>query len=410
MILSSADILRILGGNQIIRLAASVEIVEGKPALTGREGLFIYIKRYPELSEFEATFTLWIESDGSEPDDLIVAQLQRILPRVEVTPGLMTEIRTTELRSENTLGAPQAAPVPQVDTTALEARFEALAEDVQDRMLLVRPGRDGRDGKDGRDGADGRDGRDLLATDASLGDLKDVSGEPPTNGHVLTWVETMGQWMPKPTQSFTSISGGGGGGGGAGLKHWEETESGDLLPVNAGQSIGSSARPLKELWVEGQTIYVDDKPLGVRPADGRLMFDGQLLALGDTAATYDSIGALPDVEITSPTEGDVLFYDSTAQIWKNRQLPPGNGGAGVEEAPLDGNFYVRKDGAWFTLQSALTELGFVLPTAPTVADGGNFTTGATAATSGTHLDGGNFTTGTSTAAGQNTVDGGLITG
>lgn len=51
MILSSADLKRILGGNQIIRLSATVEIVEGKPAFSGREGLFIYIKRYPELGE-----------------------------------------------------------------------------------------------------------------------------------------------------------------------------------------------------------------------------------------------------------------------------------------------------------------------------------------------------------------------
>jgi hypothetical protein len=190
MILSSADILRILGGSEIIRLSAKLKVVDGKPALSGAEGLFIFINRFPRLEEFEATWTIWIESDGSEPDDLVVAEIQKLLPKVQVRPGLMTEVTTTDFRSESTQSAPEApkAKTAQVDLSQYEERFQALVEDVQDQMLLVTSGRAGTDGRDGRDGVDGRDGRDLVATDADLEDLQNVEeGIAKERGQVLTW-------------------------------------------------------------------------------------------------------------------------------------------------------------------------------------------------------------------------------
>lgn len=53
----------------------------------------------------------------------------------------------------------------------------------------------------------------------------------------------------------------------------------------------------------------------------------------------------------------------------------------VEEAPLDGNFYVRQNGQWVNLQAALDSL------AGRTIDGGDVTTG-TSAGDGTVLDGG----------------------
>jgi hypothetical protein len=215
MILSSADILRILGGNQIIRLSAKIEVVEARPSISGREGLFIYIKRYPELSEFEATFTLWIESDGSEPDDLVVAELLKILPKTAVKTGLLTEITTTEFRSQNTLEAPKATPTAQADMSALEARFEALVEDVQDRMLLVHSGLPGAPGAPGKDGRDGIDGKDLNATEVALEDLADVEiGLEKAKGQVLTWDGL--QWTNRYIPQVYPSGGGAGGGGLAG--------------------------------------------------------------------------------------------------------------------------------------------------------------------------------------------------
>ncbi|MGA0101322.1 MAG: hypothetical protein ACO3HF_04675, partial [Burkholderiaceae bacterium] len=215
MILSSADILRVLGGSEIIRLSAKLKIVDAKPALSGAEGLFIYVGRFPRLEEFEATWTIWIESDGSEPDDLVIAEIKKLLPRVEVLPGLMTEVTTTEFRSESTQSAPEApqAQTTQVDLAQYEERFQALVEDVQDQMLLVTSGRPGKDGQDGRDGADGRDGRDLVATEADLEDLQNVEeGIVKEKGQVLTWDGSKWTNLFVP-QIVSSISGKGGGGG-----------------------------------------------------------------------------------------------------------------------------------------------------------------------------------------------------
>jgi len=224
MILSSADILRILGGSEIVRLSARLKIVDGKPALSGAEGLFIYIDRFPKVDEFQATWSIYIESDGSEPDDLVLTEIKKLLPSVKIEPGLMMTVKTTDFLSANTQRAPEAPKQvqAQADLIRYEERFQALVEDVQDQMLLVTSGRPGRDGQDGRDGADGRDGRDLLATDAELFDLKDAGQSilPMEKGQVLTW--DGGKWTnlfvrQAMSAGGSAVSTGGGTGGGTGV-------------------------------------------------------------------------------------------------------------------------------------------------------------------------------------------------
>ena len=207
MILSSADILRILGKNEVIRLSAKISVVDGRPALSGREGVYIYINRFPTVSEFEATWQIWIEAD--EEDDLIVAELQRLLPRVQVTRGLITTVSTTEFRSESTQQAPETSrqAQAQVDLKQYEERFQELVEDVQDRMLLVHSGRPGKDGRDGRDGADGRDGRDIEVSETRLEDLANVDeGLTKEDGQVLTWKN--GEWTNLFVPQLLSTGGG----------------------------------------------------------------------------------------------------------------------------------------------------------------------------------------------------------
>lgn len=187
MILSSADILRILGGSEIIRLAAKLSIVDGKPKPTGAERVCVYIDRFPALAEFEATWTIYVEGDDDQ--DLVIAEIKRLLPKVQITDGLVTKITTTDFCSDNTQKAPEAPKLQtvQVDLTQYEERFQNLVEDVQDRMLLVTSGRPGRDGVDGRDGVNGRDGKDIDATKTELEDLANVeTGIPEEDGQVLT--------------------------------------------------------------------------------------------------------------------------------------------------------------------------------------------------------------------------------
>ena len=60
---------------------------------------------------------------------------------------------------------------------------------------------------------------------------------------------------------------------------------------------------------------------------------------------------------------------------------------GIEEAPQDGNYYVRQNGAWVNLSAALSALN------DKTIDGGNLTTGASAGDDEV-VDGGDFTSGT----------------
>ncbi len=143
-------------------------------------GVYVYIKRYPSVEDFEAAWNIWIMDHDDNPLDVVIAQAKKLLPRFEIIEqGQVTKATTTELRTEKT----ETEPPPKVKLPTIEdidSRFSELTESIQDRMLLSGPGRpgrdgrDGRDGKDGRDGEDGKDGRDLVATAAELGDLQDV--------------------------------------------------------------------------------------------------------------------------------------------------------------------------------------------------------------------------------------------
>jgi len=451
MILSSADILRILGGSEIIRLSSKLKIVDGKPALSGVEGLFIYIDRFPKTDEFQATWSIYIESDGSEPDDLVLAEIKKLLPSVKVESGLMTTVTTTDFLSANTQRAPEASKQVQVqaDLTQYEERFQALVEDVQDQMLLVTSGRPGKDGKDGRNGADGRDGRDLQATETDLEDLADVeSNIAKENGQVLTWKDGVWQNLFVP-QIVSSLSRGGGG-----------MKLGELADVNIDPAllerdfglvydgtewVVASPPVLVEghnqtgaTILKGTPVYVagthsSGKPLlgladangsGNTPAiglthedvvdgiDGHVMlsgvltnFDTSAYSAGDALYLSTTPGALTNVRPTAANEkvqkvglvtrvhataGSILIIGAGRTNDINNELValigagdrnavdlgafPGSTisddtdvktalqeleaavESSVEEAPQDGSYYVRQNGAWVLLTDALTAL------------------------------------------------------
>jgi hypothetical protein len=193
MITSSSDIYRSLAGDALISAIAKVRIIEGAPSLRPEDGTVIYISKYPQDSEFEATWLLWIVDFDNEPLDVIVGQIRKSFPSFQVLEegailkGALREVKTT--RTELAPPRPQQISIePHLRT--LEEKFEELRESIEDRMLLVnsgRPGRDGQDGKDGRPGRDGSPGRDLVATEAELGDLQDVFVEDAKKGQVLTY-------------------------------------------------------------------------------------------------------------------------------------------------------------------------------------------------------------------------------
>ena len=245
----------------------------------------------------------------------------------------------------------------------LKEQLEAMRQQLEDLTLLPQPR--GPAGPAGEPGPAGRDGVDLVATEAELNDLQDVQlgGDIPLEaGQVLTWDGSSWANLYVPQLSGPISPGGGGGsggGGGAGLSFWIENENGTLLPSGEGQDIGSPTQPIGSLYATGQTIYLDEKPLSL-DVTGRLSFDGQLLA---TAAEA------------------------------------------FEEAPGDGNFYIRRLGQWVKFNDALRAFGvpFFEP-----VDAGNFTTGRSAAITSRGYDAGNSTSGRTEASDSVNLDGGRV--
>lgn len=220
MIFSSSDIERLIGDDPIIKAICDIEIVDAKPALKAGSGVVIYIKRYPELSEFEAKWDIWIIDYDNEPVDVVIRQLRKLLPQFTlIEEGVIIKASTTELRSERTETETRIEPVT-VTEDPYEEKFQDLLQSIEDRMLLIGPGRSGRDGRDGKDGIDGKDGvdgKDLQVTEVELGDLNDVFVSDADRGQFLMF-DGAG-WIPRfVPQVFSSggIASGEGGGGGDG--------------------------------------------------------------------------------------------------------------------------------------------------------------------------------------------------
>lgn len=473
MILSSANILDILNGSSVIRLSASeIRIVDKKPLASGREGFYVYIEKYPLLEEFEATWRIWIESDGSEPDDLLLAEMRRLLPNFEIKLGLIIEATVKDFKSDRTETRPKPVEIPAVVPPSgwmdgIEKRFTELAEDIQDRMLLVGPGRPGRDGADGArgpaglPGRNGKDGKDMVATNAMLGDLIDVKLAdrlPLKKGQVLTYNGSDWENLHVP-QLQALVSGGGSGetvvtGGQGSQISWiyhEETgephrrkfhthgETDATLVTELHVSKTNAANNDVELLLDAilpvtNQIYISDND---DPSQAHLydltsytettdgfnlvvshvetpgpepifiandQYDFLFLTGASGGGGATSIDELTDVDTSTTTP----FVGQTL-VWDGANWVPGDSSEGIGEAPIDGNFYVRYNGQWVNMIEAINLINLL-------TDGGDFTQGEAFTVDSYIYDGGDLTNGTSDtgdvippAEGYEELDGGEFT-
>ena len=285
----------------------------------------------------------------------------------------MTEVTTTDFRSESTQAAPETpkTKTAQVDLSQYEERFQSLVEDVQDQMLLVTSGRAGKDGRDGYDGKDGRDGKDIDATETELFDLKDVDQSilPMEKGQVLTWDgfkwtnlfvrQTMsagGSAVSTTTSGDTGVS--------STIAwtyhphdHTEEPNSGhfhtdspdgDLVTkfhVSNETSRGNDVEVLlRDLLQQGyDRIYV---------ALAEDLSQAHLYAVTSytetpggfelTVVHVETAGAEPDYQNAKGYE--FLFTKSAAS------------GGGIADAPADGDYYVRQNNAWVPTTSVPVDI------------------------------------------------------
>lgn len=70
-------------------------------------------------------------------------------------------------------------------------------------------------------------------------------------------------------------------------------------------------------------------------------------------ATGSRLQDLHDVQVGAPSDGQALAWDNANGRWEPKTI---TGTGEVEEAPLDGNYYVRQNGSWVLLTDALTAL------------------------------------------------------
>jgi len=259
VILSASDIYSVLVRDPILGGLTSIRIVEARPELGDDDGVHIYIKKYPTVEEFEATWNIWIVDYDEEPLDIVIEQIRQLLPRFKIVEnGAIIKATTTELRVEKTEIKP-LPPGPSVETILsdrLDSKFEELRQSIEDRMLLVgpgRPGRDGRDGLDGKNGEDGEDGlngKDLDATDAELGDLSDVFVSDAKRRQFLMFDGS--SWVPSFVPQIIK--------GGGGLTQVEATVIEGLLET--GEPMGHSNRSESVMSFDNATRTFTIAPIG----------------------------------------------------------------------------------------------------------------------------------------------------
>ena len=274
------------------------------------------------------------------------------------------------LREHQTAPEAPKGQKTQADLSQYE-RFQSLVEDVQDQMLLVNSGRPGKDDKDGRDGSD-RDGKDFEATQTELFDLKDIdfSPVPLEKGQVLTWDGS--KWTNLYNEAVVMDHG-------RRERRWywrrdywrQLNHCVDVPPhdhteePNSGHfHTDSSDGDLVTIFhVSDETARGNDVELLVRDLLQQ-GYDRIYVALADDLSQAH-LYAITSVETASGFELTVSHIE-TAGAEPDYQNGKGYeflftksavaSSGGIPEAPQDGNYYVRQNGSWINLRSALSAL------------------------------------------------------
>lgn len=434
MILSSADILRILSGDAMIRQEAKIYITEGRPGLGTEDAVYIYIDKYPTVDEFEATWSIWVQ-DNSGMGRYVLNAMTALLPNFDFNGKHYT---TTDFASERTVIKTQE----EIEREEFRSEFSDLQKGLQDRMSAVRNGRDGIDGKDGldglagkdgRDGRDGKDGRDLVATDARLFDLQDADQSvlPMEKGQVLTW--DGGKWTNLYVAQFSG-SGGGSGGGSSSVQVLDDLtdvnaptpNNGDIISYNSTSGNWETvAAPPADISANSIDDLADVDTTTSAPAVGQtLKWDGTNWSPADDSSAVASVNGqtgvvvLDAADVGAATTAQGALADTAVQPGDNVSTLTNDAGyitdAGVTQIVAGTNVTIDPVGGTGAVTINATGGGTgdadggdfgPLPD----PDGGDFEAGTTTSTLAYPVDGGDFEVGTTGAFGDSSFDGGEVT-
>lgn len=402
-----------------VLLKALVDYIEITPGaqIKAVAGTALFVAEAPTIDGLVATWV--VRAAGFTPDDL-----DTVLKAVQAKLG--GEIQN------NRLVVSQLATQELIDQAEAATRQQKQREEIASAVRKASAVKDGRDGIDGLrgergpqgpqglqgpPGRDGIDGLDLLATDASLFDLKDVEqGIQLDIGQVLTWNGTEWTNLFVP-QLLSSISGGGG----------TADAGAPSTTIQWKYHVGTGEPPSRDF----HTNNVDDPTLVtiLHVSDVNNAGNDVTSLLNGLLPNTDKIYLYKVDEPSSAHLYSVSSYTETTSGYEitvsHIETPGGEpalvnnsiygftfitagtgGGGGISDAPSNNNYYVRYNGSWVDLSDALDAIAGLAD----IRDGGDFSQG-TSTTSGTQTyDGGDVTLTTSAATDASVLDGGLYTG
>jgi hypothetical protein len=207
---------------------------------------------------------------------------------------------------------------------------------------------------------------------------------------------------------------------------------GTLRNIDTRGNVASAIAVGDETWAEGDILYahptVDGKLTKVRPQHD--------LAVAFITVRHASSGQiavrivpgnfhlewLHDVQITSPTEGQILAYNDTTDLWENRTISSGSSVVVADTAPTTasegdqwynsstGESYIYYDNYWVELNNSIPgpqgeqglqgPRGFTGAAGPTGPQGATGATGPQGATGATGATGAAGPTGPEPSAGK----------
>lgn len=231
-------------------------------------------------------------------------------------------------KEEEAKATVQTLRATETTVTDLQQQIEALREELElIRLMPAAKGRRGNTGRKGEKGDPGQPGKDMVATEAVLGDLQDVSDLPPEPGQVLTWDQIDQQWTPKSAKTaLASIGGGGAGGGGSPLTVGTYGPNGDLDTVtevtairfstNSGFSVVEGLNGNEALVALNSTF----KTWRI-PGQDDLVAEGEdlinITASGSITLTTSTVGDVKTLNIHAPGvpggsgTGSLLYWEET---------------------------------------------------------------------------------------------------
>lgn len=189
---SARGLKRLLSKDALIASVVDRIVIWDGLKLAVDAGSTIYISKYPTIKEDQVIFSIRLQGLFDEDLNDVTAAIQALVGG-EVNGNTVTVFT---LATDDILDYLELGHELNQQRDAIRQLLAQVAGPLQVEYIEGPQGKPGLAGPPGEPGLPGRDGKDMIATDAELGDLKDVNTAGATVGDFLAYEG--GQWRPKP--------------------------------------------------------------------------------------------------------------------------------------------------------------------------------------------------------------------